>query len=78
MGVRDSGAATESGNPALKALRQLMVRGIPLKLMHLRPTSRMSSAMATLSSVDWEEEVACWKRMPRESGEFMVIVAAVY
>lgn len=31
---------------ARKALRQLIVRGMPLKAMHLRPTSRMSSAAA--------------------------------
>ena len=51
-----------------------MVRGMPLKDMHFRPTSRMVSAVGV-----GEEEVEAreW-RIVRDSGEFMVIVAAVY
>lgn len=51
-----------------------MVRGMPLKDMHFRPTSRMVSAVGTGEDVD---EAMEW-RIVRDSGEFMVIVAAVY
>lgn len=62
---------TAAGRAAWKALRQLMVRGMPLKEMHLRPTSRMSSA----DEVD--EEATLW-RMGSESGELRVNVAAAW
>src|SRR5690348_2491347 len=60
--------------PALKAPRLLMVRGMPLKEMHLRPTSRISSAVAS------GERLVCagarsW-RTRREAGELRVNVAA--
>lgn len=58
-----------SGRAAWKALRQLMVRGMPLKDMHLRPTSRISSAAAGV-----DEATLC--RMGRASGELSVNVAA--
>lgn len=67
-----------------KALRQLIVRGIPLKEMHLRPTSRISSARrrgvrggVREGRVGWgvrEEEVE-W-RWEREEGELSVKVVA--
>jgi hypothetical protein len=70
---------TEAGREAWKALRQLMERGMPLKLMHLRPTSRMSSAvwMGSLGLGLWwpGEDATSW-RMVRESGELRVNVAA--
>lgn len=48
----------------------------PLKPIHLRPISRMNSAVATpsLSGRDWVELLY---RAIMDSGEFMVIVAAV-
>ena len=63
---------TSAGREARKALRQLMVRGMPLKEMHLRPTSRMISAVSTL---DEEAEATPWRR-ERDSGELRVKVAA--
>jgi hypothetical protein len=45
---------TDSGSDAWKALRLFIVRGMPLKDIHLRPTSRMSSAAVT----GWVEEDA--------------------
>jgi hypothetical protein len=48
----------------------------PLKPMHFRPISRINSAVATLSLGDWEL-VLVWYRAAIDSGEFMVIVAAV-
>ena len=77
MGVCDSCELMDSGRLALKALRQLMVRGMPLKLMHFRPTSRMNSAVARLSLADWEV-LASWYSSVRDSGEFIVMVVAVY
>jgi hypothetical protein len=44
--------------------------------MHFRPISRINSAVATLSLGDWEL-VLVWYRAAIDSGEFMVIVAAV-
>jgi hypothetical protein len=53
-------------------------RGVrtPLKPMHFSPTSRMSSAIAT-PSLSGFDELAALKRASIESGEFIVIVAAV-
>lgn len=67
------------GRDAWNALRQLIVRGIPLKEMHLRPTSRMNSAVRTCAV--WEsprsaEATVC--RIERASGELSVNVAAAY
>lgn len=53
-----------------------MVRGMPLKDIHFRPTSRIVSAVVTAEVEGWEEAME-W-RMRRESGEFMVIVAAAF
>ncbi len=54
-----------------------MVRGMPLNEMHLRPTSRMSSAAARGVIVELDEgDVATWWRMEREAGELRVNVAA--
>lgn len=44
--------------------------------MHFNPTSRISSAIATLSIADLDA-LAVWYSATIESGEFMVIVAAV-
>lgn len=46
---------------------------MPLKEIHLRPTSRMISAAST---VDEDEEATRWRR-ERDSGELRVKVAAV-
>ena len=57
-----------------------MVRGMPLKDMHFRPTSRMVSAETTgifTSDDEVDDEEAMEWRIVRDSGEFMVIVAAV-
>lgn len=53
-----------------------MVRGMPLKPMHLRPTSRMNSAFWTAES-GCLEDATLW-RTGRESGELRVNVAAAY
>lgn len=53
-----------------------MERGMPLKEMHLRPTSRMSSAVWTGESAKGEVEATSW-RMARDSGELRVNVAAL-
>lgn len=54
-----------------------MVRGMPLKEMHLRPTSRMNSAASR--GVRGEGEVeAVWRREGREAGELRVNVAAAW
>lgn len=76
VGVRVSWAVIVSGRLARKEPRQLIVRGIPLKLMHFSPTSRMSSAV----SRDWVGVVVLARlyRAVRDSGEFIVIVAAVW
>lgn len=53
-----------------------MVRGMPLKPMHLRPTSRISSAVSTACC--WSlEEVTRSKSSFMEAGEFMVMEVAV-
>lgn len=76
MGVRVgsvlSWLVTDSGSEAWKALRLLIVRGIPLKDMHLSPTSRISSATAT----GWPDDDATLWRTESESGELRVKVAA--
>ena len=60
---------------ALKAERVLIVRGMPLKEMHLRAISRRSSAVARGERfVVREGEREC--RIEREAGELRVIVAA--
>ena len=61
---------------ARKAFRQLMVRGMPLKLMHLSPTSRISSAAESGVSEAGDCVVATWWRMASEAGELCVNVAA--
>lgn len=80
VGVRegfvDSCEATSRGRDPWNALRQLIVRGIPLKLMHFRPTSRISSAVDA-SVPAFCAEATLW-RTDSESGEFRVNVAAVY
>lgn len=67
---------TSSGSDAWKALRELIVRGIPLKLIHFRPTSRMNSAFWTAELGSFDD--ATWWRTGRESGELRVNVAAAY
>lgn len=64
------------GSESWKALRQLMERGMPLKEMHLRPTSRMISAVWTGESAEGEVEATSW-RTARDSGELSVKVAAL-
>lgn len=73
-GLVDSFFVTSSGRLAWKALRQLIVRGMPLKLMHLRPTSRMNSAVRVSDPACCEEATLC--RTDSESGELSVNVAA--
>jgi hypothetical protein len=51
-------------------------RRTPLKLIHFRPTSRINSAVVTARALSWED-VARWNNSVNDSGEFMVIVAAV-
>lgn len=55
---------------------ELMVRGMPLKLMHLRPISRISSAAERGDSEEREGSVATLWRTAREAGELRVNVAA--
>ena len=64
------------GRESWKALRQFMERGMPLKEMHLSPTSRMSSAVWTGESAEGEVDATSW-RMARDSGELRVNVAAL-
>lgn len=45
--------------------------------MHFKPTSRMNSAVSTDSATDWELVASLYNSVS-ESGEFIVIVAAVY
>lgn len=70
---------TAGGRASRKALREFMVRGMPLKEMHLRPTSRISSAAWTGDAEDGEDgdEARAW-RWVREEGELSVNVAAAY
>jgi hypothetical protein len=95
-GVVESWDARVGGSVARKLFSMLMVRGMPLKEMHLRPTSRRNSAAQRGSHLrigdwdwDWDspvdsgglgEEVAgretSWWSTARESGEFIVMVAA--
>ena len=51
-----------------------MVRGMPLNDIHFRPTSRIVSAVVTGEEVDEAREWRMWS----DSGEFMVMVAAVF
>lgn len=50
----------------------------PLKPMHLRPISLISSALYTACDFSFAVELARSKRMFNDSAEFMVIVAAVW
>lgn len=61
-----------------KALRLLMVRGMPLKEMHLRPISRMNSADSKAAFDDKLErrDEASVSRGSKEEGELRVNVAA--
>jgi len=61
--------------PSRKAVRQLIVRGMPLKLIHLRPTSRIVSAADRSVSEEGRSKAICWS-LHRDSGEFSVNVAA--
>lgn len=76
VGAFDNADEISIGKPEEKAPRQLIVRGMPLKLMHLSPTSRMSSAAYIFWACELED-VATRCSSSRESGEFIVIVAAV-
>jgi hypothetical protein len=61
--VARSAAQGSAAIPALKAPRQLMVRGMPLKEMHFRPISRISSAVdngVREGLEEEEEEEAIW------------------
>jgi hypothetical protein len=77
VGVVESAEEIRSGREDLNAFRQFIVRGIPLKLMHFRPTSRMVSAVWIASFGDCDEVMYSYSAV-REAGEFIVIVAAVY
>jgi hypothetical protein len=84
--------AIDEGSSARKALSMLMVRGIyaavsecceawsfertPLKPMHFSPISRMNSAIATPSLCGLDALVELYSAII-DSGEFIVIVAAV-
>ncbi len=73
--VLREGAQGSEATAALKALRVLMVRGMPLKEMHLRPISRRSSAVER--GVKVRAMVGTREcRTRREAGELRVIVAA--
>lgn len=76
VGAVDSEAATLRGSDAWNALRQLMVRGMPLKLMHLSPTSRISSAVCVALAPACA--AATSNRTGSASGELRVKVAAAY
>ena len=82
MSVREervsSWAINEGSRPARKAARQLMVRGMPLKEMHLRPTSRMSSAASRGVKEESGGEEAVSSREGRDAGELRVNVAAAW
>lgn len=54
-----------------------MVRGMPLKDIHFKPTSRIVSALVIGEDGSEGKEAMEW-RIVRDSGEFMVIVAAVF
>jgi hypothetical protein len=81
-GVVDSDAATSFGSESRKALRLLMMRGMPLNEIAFKQVSRMSSAAKTGSERSGTGEGsgvddANWCRIARDSGEFIVTVAAV-
>lgn len=74
---------------ARKKLRVLIVRGMPLKEMHLRPISRMNSAGSRSAEEEGEgeeedeeeeghREEASVRRGPKEEGELRVKVAAAW
>lgn len=50
----------------------------PFNPMHFRPISRMSSAVCTDCAVSFDDEVSRLYSSVNDSGEFIVIVAAVY
>jgi hypothetical protein len=78
VGVRVNFAVTDSGRLARKAPRQLIVLGMPLKEIHLSPTSRISSAVSRdVVGVVGVVVLARLYSAVRDSGEFIVIVAAV-
>jgi hypothetical protein len=77
--VERSAAQGWSASEARKALRQLMERGMPLKEMHLRPISRISSAVGRGADDEGEEVVVATEwRMRSEAGELRVNVAAAW
>jgi hypothetical protein len=73
--VRRSAAQGWWDMPARKAPRLLMVRGMPLKEMHFRPVSRISSAVVR-GVREGEREGAREWRARSEAGELRVNVAA--
>jgi hypothetical protein len=75
-GVVDKPLPTSSDSCERKALRQLIVRGTPLKPMHFKPTSRINSAFCTASARGRSALAKEW-RAESDWGEFIVIVAAV-
>jgi hypothetical protein len=75
-GVEHVDCAWDLGCCQRMRLDACCVAHTPLKPMHFRPISRINSAVATLSLGDWEL-VLVWYRAAIDSGEFMVIVAAV-
>jgi len=81
VGVVDSWEVMEGDRPALKAPRQLIVRGMPLKEMHLRPISRINSAAARgdkgVVSGGGLVVATSW-RISRDAGELRVNVAAAW
>lgn len=79
VGVVDRDVATSEGREAKKAPSVLMLRGIPLKEMHFRPTSRMSSAFWTgVRCVCGFVVLARVKIWCMASGQFRVADTAVF
>jgi hypothetical protein len=50
----------------------------PFNPMHFKPTSRMSSAVSTDCVLSFDDDVSRLYNSVNDSGEFIVIVAAVY
>lgn len=78
LGDVESAEATSGLREAWKVFRQLIVRGMPLKLMHFRPISRMNSAVGTSLPLAPCAADATRCSAGNESGELSVNVAAAY
>jgi len=77
VGFVESDDTISLGKLALNAPRQLIVLGTPLKPMHFKPTSLISSAVSTDCFLSFDLSVARLYSSVRDSGEFIVMVAAV-